>query len=94
MIIILTYKLSADYVPVLSISLEVCISHQLVVLENGDPALLVFRVLTSLALLYRHRVRVEILQHYVVKVGHFTLLVELKFDVGLARLLLHSHCFV
>lgn len=40
----MTYELSTNDVPVLSIVLEVSIAHQTVVLENGDPVLVIFHL--------------------------------------------------
>lgn len=37
---------------------------------------------------------VEILKNDIVEIGDLRLLVELQLDVSLARLLLHSHCFI
>lgn len=71
----MTYQLCPDYVPVLSICLEVCVLHELVVLEHSDPIALKLPLLLGvtaarLKLLDGHRVCIEILENYVVEEGN------------------------
>ena len=78
--------------PVLGISFEVSVAHQLVIFEHSYPRVFVlFLVNAALELFDCHRVSVKVLQHYVVEEGYLDLLVELDLDESLARLLLLHH---
>ena len=82
------YKFSADDVPVLGISLEVSIPHQLIFLQNSHPIVFTLFLLsdftqtTTLELLHCKRVCVEVLQDYILEERHFSsLLVKCDFYV-------------
>ena len=84
--------------PILGIGLKVSITHQLIVFQDCDPATLrlaLFSIRAWFRLFDGDRVSVEVLKDDVVEEGGLLLLlVELQLDVGLARLLLHSHGLV
>ncbi len=93
----LTYKFSSYDVPVLGIGLKVSIAHQLIVLEDGNPATLWFAgfsIWRCFGLFNSHRVCIKVLKNDVVKESYFLIFIKLKFNVCLARFLLHSHSFV
>lgn len=84
--------------PLLSIVLIVCVLHQLVILEDRCPVLVVFQIVLACSstataisrdeLLDRDCVSVEVLQRDVREEGDLILFVEGQVDVVLARSLL------
>jgi hypothetical protein len=88
-------------VPVLGIVFIVSISHELVVLQDGDPILVFFHLFTRVGgagrrneLLDCDRMRVEILQRDVGKERNLVIFVELNVDVVLTRSLGFAGDFV
>lgn len=67
---------------VLGICLEMRVAHQVEILEDGAPVLLVLAVrLFAHVLLDRDLVAIEVLKHQVAEIGRFILLAELNFNV-------------
>ena len=88
-----TYKISSYDVPVLSIILEVWVVHERIIFQNSLPLLIVFLVFAS-ELFDRYLVSIVVLEAQVRECGNLTLLLELDFDVGLARSARLSLCLI
>lgn len=82
----LTYQLSSNNVPVLSISLEVRILHQIVIFQNSFPIFFIFSISRwfSNILLYRNLMAVKVLKYQIAEICSFTFFSKFYLDIIVA----------